>query len=289
MANPLAKIHPYAARTDGMNGTGLQSVSCPTTSFCVAVGGLADLFLPHVLADLLAEKAFAGSQSATVGLSAVTGVENWNGTSWTASLAPFPLSKSAGDPDGFYQVACASPSACAATASYGSTGDFAFDEWNSRTWDVASWPGAGGLTIEPVLSCGAGSCMATFGSRPAPGPPDAVTVHVDVWISERWRTTQGVHVKTDFLRSQARYWEVGPPGCASATFCVVSGGADVRELSESFVGVPGTARPRRSTTAVVSRSGNRNVTTRPPGAKTPKDGSRPASQIEAVGDTWRWD
>lgn len=95
----------------------LQGVSCPASSFCVAVGTY---------------------ESQDSGVPQVAMAQTWNGTTW--SMQPFPVPP---DSDGatLTGVSCTSPSFCEAVGSYFDLGlpDFPENVTLAATWDGTSW------------------------------------------------------------------------------------------------------------------------------------------------------
>jgi hypothetical protein len=127
----------------------LTGVSCPTTTFCFAVGSylaggnahpLLERWNGETLTPVSAAAAPAGEMDAISCLSAKfcvavgsgPGAEKWNGTRWTAMRAPD------GDSNA---VTCVSQRFCAAVGSYstgyngeGTTGGTSAETWNGTRW-----------------------------------------------------------------------------------------------------------------------------------------------------------
>jgi hypothetical protein len=178
------------------SGVDLFSVSCPTSSFCLAVG----------------RTEFEGSQSSPV-------AEAWENGVWTAEQ-PLP------SPDGGYAnlfgVSCSTSTDCIAVGAQdagSSTIPFA-EQWSSGTWSVAATPDEG---IELLgISCAATNwCVAVGGTQQGEyGRP-----LVEQWDGSRWAIVKVPGPPIN--KSNEDTWEVGlkAVSCASATSCVAVGDA----------------------------------------------------------------
>jgi hypothetical protein len=134
----------------------LESVSCPNTRMCMAVG-------------------LGGTSQRSSGALA----ERWNGHGWTTTIRrPFPHGST------WTGVSCASADTCMAVAGAWS-GSF-----NGRRWTVRRGPGIANLPAQPsAVSCASGSsCMvvgtAGIGPRYANQPPLAVYWNGRQWTEE---------------------------------------------------------------------------------------------------------
>ena len=110
----------------GSSDAGLVSVSCASTSSCIAIGNLSDLGHPFI--------------------------ESWNGAKWSVHDQPTV-------PGFLYGVSCPSASACTAVG-YASEGKNVplIETWNGKTWSVETVPNPAG-SVDSVLS--AVSCAST--------------------------------------------------------------------------------------------------------------------------------
>lgn len=117
--------------------SGLNDVSCPTVSSCVAVGywdrGIGSLVVPLA--------------------------EEWNGSSWASTGAVLPGDSQSGE-TGY--VSCASADACEAVGDANSASDPNLAEgWNGSAWSVQSTPnpsgtmetGFGGVSCSSSIAC----------------------------------------------------------------------------------------------------------------------------------------
>ncbi len=101
---------------------GLNGVSCPTATSCVADGIRGGLF-----------------GSLTAGVS-----ETWNGTTWTAVTIPPSAEQSA-----LYGVSCSSATLCYAvgdSSTKGGSENTMTDKWNGAEWKLVSLPVPSGTT-----------------------------------------------------------------------------------------------------------------------------------------------
>lgn len=117
-----AATAPVPADAASAHNTELESVSCSSASWCVAVGIYVD------------------SAGNTTGL-----LLTWSGGTWTAARAPFPAADPGGQPDyGFLTaVACVSASMCVAAGNYGESYTATGEHWGTGaellTWLGKSW------------------------------------------------------------------------------------------------------------------------------------------------------
>jgi hypothetical protein len=113
--------------------TGLGSVSCVTSTSCVAVGIEVD-----------ADGTYRGL------------AETFDGGSWTATRPDAPT------PGFFHSVSCSSPTACIAVGQrIGSTNAVIIDSWNGVRWSVPRFGVRGKQNLLLGVSCpAAASCVA---------------------------------------------------------------------------------------------------------------------------------
>jgi hypothetical protein len=156
-------LQPPAAGPANATASVLTSVSCTTTSDCVAAGAYADA---------------AGT--------ARTLVERWNGTTWAVEPTPSPA-------DAIYVafngVACPTPRSCTAVGLLIDS-NFNFltfaEHWSGSTWEIQSTPNPTGTdgpngTLEGGVSCPTpAACTAVGQWSPSPAP------HPGVTLAERW-------------------------------------------------------------------------------------------------------
>ncbi len=146
MATPSWSIVPSPNSVRSTNV--LDSVSCVSPSFCMAVGG--------------------GNS---------TLIESWNGASWSI-LASAPDS-----PSVLTGVSCVSPSFCMAV---GSGSDYTIIEsWNGTTWSVVPSPPAGFEPSLNAVSCVSPVSCQAVGDELDPGLLALVTL-TESWDGNTW-------------------------------------------------------------------------------------------------------
>jgi hypothetical protein len=187
---------PSATATD------LSSVSCVTTSFCIAVGVV------------------------TSGTSTTTEsplIEQWNGMSWVAVVDSLSV-------DGIMlAVSCPSVSSCVAVgiSDIETTGSAIAEQWNGSTWTSTSIPEPSAGAIPFDISCTTlGTCMtvgvSNVGSTPA-GWSDYL--NASGWTSES--VPDGSYVGVELLGVS----------CAGASFCMTTGIGTTDAESDTGVNV----------------------------------------------------
>lgn len=237
---PASPDLPAGADTSAGHGGGLTSVSCTTTTACVAVG---NYFTP------------GGSQTAMVTALTVSG-----DTASSSGLAPVTLPSGAADPAGAGQSALLRSVSCAAGGSCVAVGDYT-DDASSKTFAMTAVPDSGGhwtaSTVTPPPM--ADDSIALFGiSCPPSGACEAVGAYDDIsGVQDPWavQVTGGVAgtgvdvtLPSD-LDTTASPGAAGLKGvsCPSAGSCIAVGGytATTNPLQAVAVpitaGVPGTA------------------------------------------------
>ena len=119
----------------------LFSVSCASTSFCMAVGF------------------YTGNAQASQTL-----VEQWNGSTWSVVTSP---DTSSTDDDILYSVSCPTPSFCAAAGNWDtgtSVTQTLIENWSAGQWQIRATPNVGSQQynwLRGVSCSAAASCMAT--------------------------------------------------------------------------------------------------------------------------------
>lgn len=197
----------------------LQGVSCPTTTFCVAVGS---------------------SNLQTL-------VETFNGTSWTITPSP---DTSTSDQDLLEGVSCTSPSFCVA-AGYSLTPAVSGSQKTLiETWDGSSWS----ITTSPnVVSSDAAENLLRGVSCSSPSFCVAVGGETDTLIETFDGTSWSVTPSPD---QPGEPWNpLTAVSCSSPTFCAAVGtwnasvGATTgyQNLAETFDGLSWTVSPAADT------------------------------------------
>jgi len=196
----------------GTTNTQLQSVSCPSATFCAAVGWS------------------YGAIIATVG-------ELWNGTTW--SIVPTP------DPGSFnelYGVSCSSPTSCVAVGTEGSSAGSTSPM--AEVWDGVSWTaqpvglpsGAATAQLNGISCISSTDCTAVGYDAAAGAQPVAL---IENWDGSTWSVAPNGDL-IDQLTSVS---------CTSATACVAVGSNYLDEsqmFAENWNGTAWTVDPTQS-------------------------------------------
>lgn len=124
---------------DSLVGAGLQDISCPTTTFCVAVGSYTTEF-----------EEFTG-----IPLETRATVEVWNGSAWSIQSVPQPAGEARPALTG---VSCTSATNCVAVGT-----NRLVETWNGSKWTIQSTPNlsAGHFTD---VSCTASTACTAVGN-----------------------------------------------------------------------------------------------------------------------------
>jgi hypothetical protein len=155
----------------------LQGVTCPSTSFCMAVGntsGTADATLAEewngttwaatttldqgAFDDLDGVSCASTTQCFAVGYgrpasTQATLIEEWDGTSWSITASPDGAGTTY---DGLSNVSCPQPDECIAVGSNSTTGQFILS-WDGSSWTVVPPP----PDAVPGSSVGGVTCVST--------------------------------------------------------------------------------------------------------------------------------
>jgi len=190
------------APKEGVAGEAMVSVSCASSTFCVAVGRAAN-------------KPFA---------------ESWNGTEWTILSTVNPEGATEA---GFAGVACSTSSSCMAVGSYHAT-SFGVDKtlterWNGSTWAIVSSPNPAkeGLAHLRGVSClSASSCIAVGSLYSGTFPLDEETTIAESWNGTSWT------LQTSPNAAGKHFSSFVSVSCSSTVACTAVGGARP-ELFES--------------------------------------------------------
>jgi len=195
-------------------GNELVSVSCVSTTNCLAVG-------ENLNGD--------GGNGTPL-------TEKWNGSKWTATAAlKLPAGGKGG---GLSGVECKSASECIAVGGYVKSGTASFAlaaKWNGKAWTTFTAPGtAGEDTFLDGLSCvSATDCVAT-GSFTTDAGNDAAPL-ADSWNGSKW--TQLANPKT---LSGSQFGVLASVACVAAKSCVATGldanSTAAGELAETWNG-----------------------------------------------------
>jgi hypothetical protein len=236
----------------------LGAVSCPSGTFCLAVGDYTespsgtvaltetwhgtnwiDGVIPNGsttnLTGVSCKSATActavGNSSTASGL--VPMAAGWNGTSWTEQDLPLPSGMTLGE---MYNVSCATATSCLAVGtavSSSSQTEPVAELWNGTSWTVSVIPGLAGSAVEGVSCWSATGCM-TVGE----GTSSSVSAS---WNGSTWT------VRTTHDPAASSYDNLGSVSCRSASFCMAVGLYDSAShqyaMSQSWNGSAWTLSP----------------------------------------------
>jgi subtilisin family serine protease len=186
--------------TEGDASEAMLSVSCASSTSCVAVGRAA-------------KKPFA---------------ERWNGTEWTRVTAPNPEGATEATLEG---ISCASSSACMAVGNYkGSSGPnkTLTESWNGSSWSVVTSPNPGGETYAKLrsVSCLSSSSCLAVGVNYTGFIPSKESTLAESWNGSEWtlQTTPNPEGKS--------FSPLAAVSCSSPVACTAVGKAHP-ELGET--------------------------------------------------------
>jgi hypothetical protein len=110
-------------------GGGLQSISCPDSTLCTAVG----------------QTYLSGGDTGTL-------IESWNGSTWLISSSP---DVSGASQNLLYGVSCWGPARCVAVGQdgVGTTENPLIESWRGRAWSIPTSPQPGGTSGLNGVSC----------------------------------------------------------------------------------------------------------------------------------------
>jgi len=186
----------------------LNGVSCPTATFCAAVGWFGT--------DNLAEL--------------------WNGTTWW--VAPTPTPNDSANDDILTGVSCTSPTACMAVGWYTVPSGLGYpfaERWDGTEWTLESVPASNGSQLLGVSCASALDCVAvgSVGYSTSTG----TTALAELWEGSDWSQLSTANPGSgpgtdDVLRAVS---------CSSPSSCIAVGYAGSDTLAEEFDGSGWTA------------------------------------------------
>ncbi len=197
---------PANAVSGFLDPVGLNAVSCPSASYCVAVGGYTD------------------TSSGNDGL-----LLTWSGGTWTATQAPLPANAISPPSVWLNGVSCPSASSCVAVGQYMDTsGDYdgLLLTWSGGTWTAtqALLPANGRPDSSVIgVSCpSASSCVAVGSYHTSPyGQVEGLLL---TWSGGTWAVTQAPlpanaanDIPPDAVSQSATVTAVSCPSASSCT------------------------------------------------------------------------
>ena len=245
-------------RPSGAGNMMITAVSCPSASFCVAIGtsdnraplsevwnGTRWTVVSRPLPPGMTSSGYVndagvscsssqfcmavGTYGASSDAAAAGFAQVWNGTSWALQSPPDPTS---GSPFG---VSCTSARFCMVTGSSGQSGDGVLaEEWDGSHWVVLSTPnyrfrGSEGKGVLGSVSCTSPAACAALGtySVNVPGRQvTAVVVLAEVWDGARWRVTPAAQ-PTSYVAAIAGLSCVSPSSCTAVGSWTDGGGTSL--------------------------------------------------------------
>jgi len=151
-------------------GDALVSVSCPSTTSCIAAGS-------YLLGGVGKPATF---------------VERWNGTQWSIAKSRDPDRLYAAELNG---ISCASTANCMAAGDYSAPGVWPrygflgsktlIERWNGSAWSIIAGPNAGTYTSLAAVKCvNATTCFAAGHGSATSGAWNAL---IERWNGKTWR------------------------------------------------------------------------------------------------------
>jgi YVTN family beta-propeller protein len=186
-----------SSRDEGSGSNGLASVSCVSSSFCVAVGSSQKTSSSSIYQSL---------------------IESWNGATWSVVSSP---DKGSGDNE-LNTVSCVSSSFCVAGGSHasGSSTKTLVESWNGTKWSIVTSPNEGTTsTLEGVSCVNARDCKAV-----GIGSDDYGLI--ESWNGKAWST-----VKAPTLPESDRLYSIS---CVSSKDCQAVGWVYYEERPFAF-------------------------------------------------------
>ena len=226
----------------GASETRLQGVSCPSTSFCVAVGysyGAQPVIEdweggnwtlaanPNVSSGMQLQA--ISCTSVTFCMAVGTGAEEWNGTAWSVVTwsDDFPVPPyqpgHPSQPGPMVSVSCLSPTFC-----MGVTSTFpisAVDEWDGTTWSFVGALQTGEDSLGGVSCVSASFCMAVGDSTVYSYSVgnDTVQTLTEEWNGSNWSVITSPDTSPDTTWDNNDWDFLDGVSCASVSFCMATG------------------------------------------------------------------
>jgi hypothetical protein len=249
----------------GATADTLVSVSCVTTSFCLAVGyatvsGASSILMeqwngsawalvtapavpgangPSLYGVSCTSATFCQAVGGAGGGSGAPIALQWNGSTWSVQTIGLPSNANNG---ALLSASCTTTSFCMAVGA-GSNGAYLVSmayTWNGATWTQTTLPPTGTIFVTAYVSCvGLSFCAATAGN---PGPVNQILT----WNGSSWSMAQNVPTPTGG-------GTLDGISCFSATSCAAVGtngaatqvltfnGQSWTQVSNPPIGAPGTA------------------------------------------------
>jgi hypothetical protein len=232
----------WAAQT--VPGSGLNSVSCPSATFCLGVAGdgETDSWNGSAWSQSAAIPSFTANSvscTSTTSCEAIgsdsTGTQQaaaWNGTAWSLQATPSPADGSDIDLKG---VSCLAANDCTAVGWYFQNTTFdqltLAEHWNGSAWTVQATPTPKGSTVNVLQGvwCSSADFCAAVGDQQNSSTLADLTL-VQVWNGTSWTTQSSPNRTTKDLDVLNSVW------CDAGDNCTAAGiGADRGEVNATLV------------------------------------------------------
>jgi DNA-binding SARP family transcriptional activator len=245
MRNPLGSVQSDLTSVSDLATSALWSLSCPTTTFCTAVGGFTDLQRQDVFNRAVSRHDFAGVTHVPNSGFNEAPAEIFSGgafSRWSAYLLPFPPVAAQGTKiqNGLSEVACPSAKQCTALGwTRGAVQGYhqpVRDAWDGMAW--TSGPPGVPLGGDLTFSCGAGACYAENYDYTTSASSDRQLIYqVDDTTGGPWASGYALSIPTTPQTAPGRdRTSQGVFACASPSFCMANGYVD------AHAGCPGGER-----------------------------------------------
>jgi hypothetical protein len=250
----------------GTTSSSLAGVSCPSASFCLAVGDYSnggsavlietwdgsswtDIASPNGTTALNGVSCTSGTACTavggdTTGGSTVPVAASWNGTSWTEQDLPLPSGLTISQ---MFDVSCATATSCLAVGTAVNTSEQEVpiaDVWNGTSWTANAIPFTPGtVTMEGVSCWSATGCMAV-------GQGQSTSAAAS-WNGTAWT------VRTTDDPSGSSYPLLSGVSCQSAKSCLAVGSYETSRqyaMSQSWNGSAWTLRTTASLPSTTASS-----------------------------------
>ena len=184
----------------GADQGSLSAISCPTTSFCVALGGF-----------------FDGGVSAPF-------VDTWDGATWTAQTLSMPDDVSDINTNSYVDISCGAAGSCVAAGSYRTTDDAVLGlvaSLTAGTWSEQVAPAPPGTLYAELfdVDCAEATGCTAVGDYSLTGPdqsPYAVSLSGTTWTAAAPPLPAGA-------RTNSPGSGLNAVDCATATSCTAVG------------------------------------------------------------------
>jgi len=261
-------VVPSPTPNIAQGGGELDSVSCPSSTACIAVGFISTNKTTTATSPLaeswngtkwtvVPTPKLANAGAALTGVSCTrpsscmavgsagtamddtrsTLAESWNGTAWKLVSTPPP--PTSGD-TALSRVSCTAPASCMAAGDYGDTHKSMpltlAETWNGTTWRILATPNPGSSgTLSGVDCTAASACLAVGGHRHS-GPNLLNATLSEQWNGHTWRARSSPNPNAANFAGFDAISCTGPTACMATGFALGEQGESGITLAESWNG-----------------------------------------------------